>query len=101
MLNFKKIAIILPAYTMKRRLQKTYNDIPFDIMNDVIFDNKMLVGLCFYNRCLGKVLYPTKYFRKTSFINFKRSVKYGFIMVRVSIVYFLHQDKITKSNLYR
>src|SRR5829696_173788 len=36
MLNGKKIVVVLPAYNAARTLAKTYNEIPFDIVDDVV-----------------------------------------------------------------
>lgn len=36
MLNNKKIVVILPAYNAAKTLHKTYKEIPFDIVDDVI-----------------------------------------------------------------
>lgn len=36
MLNNKKIIVILPAYNAEKTLKKTYDEIPFDIVDDVI-----------------------------------------------------------------
>ena len=36
MLNGKKIVVVMPAYNAEKTLQKTYNDIPFEIVDDVI-----------------------------------------------------------------
>lgn len=36
MLNGKKIVIILPAYNAESTLEKTYREIPFDIVDDII-----------------------------------------------------------------
>jgi glycosyltransferase involved in cell wall biosynthesis len=36
MLNGKKIVIVLPAYNAARTLEPTYNEIPFDIVDDVV-----------------------------------------------------------------
>ena len=36
MLNNKKIVVVLPAYNAAQTLSKTYNEIPFDIVDDVI-----------------------------------------------------------------
>ena len=37
MLNNKKIVVVLPGYNAEKTLTKTYNEIPFDIVDDVIF----------------------------------------------------------------
>lgn len=36
MIKDKKLVIVLPAYNAELTLQKTYNEIPFDIVDDVI-----------------------------------------------------------------
>jgi len=36
MINNKKIAVVLPAYNAGLTLEKTYNEIPFDIVDEVI-----------------------------------------------------------------
>jgi glycosyltransferase involved in cell wall biosynthesis len=36
MLNGKKIIVVLPAYNAEKTLEKTYKEIPFDIVDDVI-----------------------------------------------------------------
>ncbi|WP_046756397.1 glycosyltransferase family 2 protein [Kordia jejudonensis] len=36
MINSKKIIIVLPAYNASETLQKTYNEIPFDIVDEVV-----------------------------------------------------------------
>jgi glycosyltransferase involved in cell wall biosynthesis len=36
MINKKKIAVVLPAYNAEKTLEKTYNEIPFNIVDEVI-----------------------------------------------------------------
>jgi glycosyltransferase involved in cell wall biosynthesis len=36
MLNGKKVVVVMPAYNAEKTLLKTYNDIPFEIVDDVI-----------------------------------------------------------------
>ena len=36
MINNKKIIVVLPAYNAEKTLEQTYNEIPFDIVDDVI-----------------------------------------------------------------
>lgn len=36
MLNGKKIVVVLPAYKAAKTLERTYNEIPFDIVDDVV-----------------------------------------------------------------
>ncbi len=50
MLNDKKIVVVLPAYNAALTLEKTYNEIPFDIVDEVVLvddrssDNTIEVG---------------------------------------------------------
>jgi len=50
MLNNKKIVVVLPAYNAALTLEKTYREIPFDIVDDIILvddaskDNTILIG---------------------------------------------------------
>lgn len=39
MLNNKKIIVVLPAYNAEKTLEQTYQEIPFDIVDDVILVN--------------------------------------------------------------
>ena len=39
MYNGKKIIVMLPAYNAALTLEKTYHEIPFDIVDDVILDD--------------------------------------------------------------
>ncbi|MCF0205787.1 MAG: glycosyltransferase family 2 protein, partial [Bacteroidales bacterium] len=36
MINNKKIIVVLPAYNAEKTLEKTYNEIPFGIVDDII-----------------------------------------------------------------
>jgi glycosyltransferase involved in cell wall biosynthesis len=53
--------------------------------DDFVFDNEMLVQIVMKNYSIGEVSVPTKYFKEASSINFSRSVKYGFGVLRCSI----------------
>jgi glycosyltransferase involved in cell wall biosynthesis len=37
MINHLKVVVVLPAYNAARTLESTYNEIPFDIVDDVVF----------------------------------------------------------------
>ncbi|MCK5846162.1 MAG: glycosyltransferase family 2 protein [Bacteroidales bacterium] len=41
MIKNKKVIVVLPAYNAERTLEKTYNEIPFDIVDDVILTDDM------------------------------------------------------------
>jgi glycosyltransferase involved in cell wall biosynthesis len=67
--------------------------------DDFIFDNEM-IALIFYNGFeIAEVTCPTKYFKEASSINFRRSLKYGLGVLRVSILYFLTRAGIYKWKL--
>jgi glycosyltransferase involved in cell wall biosynthesis len=72
----------------------------FDLnSDDFIFDNEM-IALIFYNGFeIAEVTCPTKYFEEASSINFRRSLKYGFGVLRVSLLYFLTINGIYKWKL--
>jgi glycosyltransferase involved in cell wall biosynthesis len=74
--------------------------INFDLnSNDFIFDNEM-IALIFYNGyAIAELTCPTKYFEEASSINFRRSVKYGFGVLRVSFLYFFTRTGIYKWKL--
>ena len=54
MLNSKKIIVVLPAYNAEKTLERTYEEIPFDIVDEVLLvddgSNDYTVPL---SRCLG------------------------------------------------
>ena len=42
MINGKKVIVVMPAYNAEKTLEQTYNEIPFDIVDDVILVNDKL-----------------------------------------------------------
>lgn len=58
-----------------------------DCSDDFIFDNQMLTLILYNNFSIGEISCPTKYFPEASSINFKRSCKYGFEVLIVSLKY--------------
>lgn len=68
--------------------------------NDFIFDNEFLAQILFKGYEVAEITCPTKYFEEASSINFWRSVKYGFGVLRVSLLYFFCKRKIIKSKLF-
>lgn len=53
--------------------------------DDFVFDNQMLAKIILGGFSLGEISVPTKYFDEASSINFRRSVQYGFGVLRVSV----------------
>jgi len=69
--------------------------------DDFIFDNQMLAQICFAGYNIGEISCPTKYFKEASSINFKRSLKYGFGVLKVSFQYFFAKLKIAKPKIFK
>lgn len=69
--------------------------------DDFIFDNEMLALVFYYGFKIGEISCPTKYFPDASSINLKRSIKYGFGVLNVSIQYLLARCGIYKSNIFK
>jgi glycosyltransferase involved in cell wall biosynthesis len=57
--------------------------------DDFVFDNEMAAQIFFAGFEIAEITCPTKYFDDASSISFKRSVRYGFGVLRVSVSYFL------------
>lgn len=72
-----------------------------DCDNDFIFDNEMLALIFYHGYSIGEISCPTKYFPDASSINLKRSIKYGFGVLKVSIDYFLAKMSIHKSKIFK
>lgn len=69
--------------------------------DDFVFDNEMLSQIIYAGFDIGEVSCPTKYFEEASSINFRRSVKYGMGVLRVSLTHFLQRCGIRSSSLYK
>ncbi len=66
--------------------RKALQSVDFECCSDdFIFDNEILCQFILKGISIGEISCPTKYFEDASSINFSRSVKYGFGVLRVSI----------------
>lgn len=68
--------------------------------DDFVFDNEMLAQIAYAGYTIGEVTCPTKYFEEASSINFSRSMKYGFGVLRVSFTYFFAKLGIIKPRIF-
>jgi len=68
--------------------------------NDFVFDNQMLAQIFWYDYTIAEVSCPTKYFAEASSINFRRSVKYGFVCLGTAMRYRLARWGFASSNLF-
>ncbi|EJF55139.1 glycosyl transferase [Saprospira grandis DSM 2844] len=59
--------------------------------DDFVFDNEMLSQIVYAGFDIAEVTCPTKYFEEASSINFRRSMKYGFGVLRVSLQHRLNK----------
>lgn len=76
--------------------------IPFENnSDDYIFDNQVLAQIFYKGFDIAEITCPTKYFDEASSINFSRSLKYGFGVIRVSFQYLFQKAGIMKSAIFR
>ncbi len=69
--------------------------------DDFVFDNEFMGQICYAGYEIAEITCPTKYFEEASSINFSRSSKYGFGVLRVSHLYFLNKIGLVKSKLFK
>lgn len=68
--------------------------------DDFVFDNEMIAQIFMSGFEIAEITCPTRYFKEASSINFRRSVKYGMGVLRVSLTYRLHKWKLLRSKLF-
>lgn len=69
--------------------------------DDFVFDNQMIAQLAAFNFRIGEISCPTKYFSEASSINFRRSVTYGFGVLRTSVEFRLWRWGLIKPAIFR
>jgi glycosyltransferase involved in cell wall biosynthesis len=69
--------------------------------NDFVFDNQVLAQICFAGFEIGEITCPTTYSKESSSINFKRSVVYGFGVIKTSFCYFLQKNRLAKFKIFQ
>ena len=117
MINGKKLVVVLPAFNAGRTLAQTYQEIPADIVDDVILvDDKSLDHTVEIARKLkiehviqhdsnrgygsNQKTCPTRYFEDASSIKFGASIRYGLGVLRVSLQHVLHRAGIMRVDRY-
>ncbi len=68
--------------------------------NDFVFDNQMLAQVFYANYEIAEITCPTKYFDDASSINFKRSMQYGFGVLRTAWQYFATKKGISRAKIF-
>jgi glycosyltransferase involved in cell wall biosynthesis len=92
MLNNKKIVVVLPAYNAARTLERTYKEIPFDIVDDVVLvddnsrDDTVEVG-----KALG-IKHIIKHDKNTGYGGNQKSCYNKALEIGADIVVMLHPD---------
>jgi hypothetical protein len=61
----------------------------------------MLSQIIYAGYPICEVTCPTKYFREASSINFRRSMKYGFGVIKTSLMHFIQRMGIGNFKIYR
>jgi glycosyltransferase involved in cell wall biosynthesis len=69
--------------------------------DDFVFDNQMLAQIFFAGYEIAEITCPTKYFEEASSINLKRSIKYGFGVIKTSFSYFLQKHGMVSLPMYK
>ena len=68
--------------------------------DDFLFDNQILVQALYFGFRIGEISCPTKYFTEASSINFRRSLQYGFGVMRVAMQYRLQRLGLAKYRIF-
>jgi glycosyltransferase involved in cell wall biosynthesis len=68
--------------------------------DDFVFDNEMLAQCICFDFRIGEVSCPTKYFEEASSISFRRSVIYGFGVLRTAMKCWLQQKGVRHYRLF-
>jgi glycosyltransferase involved in cell wall biosynthesis len=69
--------------------------------DDFVFDNEMLSQIVYGGFDIAEVTCPTKYFEEASSINFRRSMKYGMGVLRVSVQHRLQMWGLANYKRYK
>jgi glycosyltransferase involved in cell wall biosynthesis len=68
--------------------------------DDFVFDNQMLAQCVYFGFHIGEVSCPTKYFEEASSINFRRSVQYGFGVLKTTLQFALQRAGIIHTPIF-
>jgi glycosyltransferase involved in cell wall biosynthesis len=68
--------------------------------DDFVFDNQLLAQALYHGFEIGEISCPTKYFKESSSINFRRSVVYGLGVLQTSLLYFFDKSCSIHTGLF-
>ncbi len=69
--------------------------------DDFIFDNQVLAQIFYAGFEIAEITCPTKYFRDASSINFRKSIRYGFGVLLISMMYLLQKTGICRFKMFK
>lgn len=69
--------------------------------DDFVFDNQMLAQIIWFGYRIGEVSCPTKYFKDASSINFRRSVIYGFGVLKTALQFRLCKWGFSSCSIFK
>ena len=69
--------------------------------DDFVFDNEMLAQAVWFGFRLGEVSCPTRYMEEASSISFRRSVRYGFGVLGVSLKFIAARSGVARPAIFR
>jgi glycosyltransferase involved in cell wall biosynthesis len=64
--------------------------------DDFVFDNQMIAQCVMFGFRIGEISCPTKYFEEASSINLRRSIEYGFGVLKTTASFVAHKIGIAK-----
>lgn len=81
--------------------REVLENIPFMCnSDDFVFDNQMLAQIIYAGYDIGEITCPTKYFPEASSINFRRSCRYGFGVLRTSLQFRLQKWHLGRFSIF-
>ncbi len=69
--------------------------------DDFVFDNQMIAQAVVFDFRIGEISCPTKYFKEASSISFRRSVRYGFGVLKTTLAFTAHRLGIASSRIFK
>ena len=71
-----------------------------DNSDNFVFDNQMLAQIWMQGFEIAEITCPTNYFKDASSINIQNSITYGLGVLKTSLQFFLHKNKIIKVSIF-
>ena len=69
--------------------------------DDFVFDNEILAQVVWFGFRLGEISCPTRYMEEASSISFRRSLRYGFGVLGVSLKFMAGQRGLARPKIFR